>query len=100
MITHNQHGDIEFRFYHPEARDVYLVGDFNDWNPTATKMAREENGEWVVTLTLPDGYYEFKYLADDVWQIDEIVADLECVPFACNRVLILNPCHEPAPPAG
>jgi 1,4-alpha-glucan branching enzyme len=45
MTNRNEEGDVEFRYYHPTARNVYLVGDFNGWENTATPMQRAGSGE-------------------------------------------------------
>ena len=36
-----------------EARQVHLVGDFNDWQTDETPMKRLKNGEFSVTVDLP-----------------------------------------------
>lgn len=59
--------NIEFECLAPVARNVYLVGDFNDWSTTATPMERTLGGLWFYTLTLSPGRYEFKYLIDGSW---------------------------------
>ena len=100
MICRNEQGDIEFRYYHPGARHVFLVGDFNNWDHTATQMTRTEGGEWFVALSLPDGMYEFKYLADGKWYLDDAAVGVEEVPFGCNSILVLNQSAAPALPVG
>ena len=37
----------------PEATEVFLAGDFNQWSTTATPMKRRSDGAWVVGLELP-----------------------------------------------
>lgn len=56
----------------PEAREVFLVGDFNDWDEQATPMQRLKNGEFKVTLDLEAGRdYSFRYLIDGKgWEND------------------------------
>lgn len=55
-----------------EAQTVYLVGDFNGWDPTATPMSRLKSGEFKVTLDLETGReYEYRYLIDGrLWEND------------------------------
>lgn len=55
-----------------DARQVALVGDFNDWNPDATPMIRLKNGEHKVTLDLEPGReYGYRFLIDgEVWEND------------------------------
>lgn len=46
-----------------EAKSVHLVGEFNDWNPTATPMERSKKGVFRATLELEPGReYQFRYL--------------------------------------
>ncbi len=47
----------------PGARAVYLVGDFNQWNPTVELMTREGD-EFVVRLFLVAGTYRYKFVVD------------------------------------
>jgi 1,4-alpha-glucan branching enzyme len=43
-----------------------LVGDFNDWDPQATRMRRMKTGEFKVTVDLEVGReYQYRYLLDD-----------------------------------
>lgn len=48
------------------ADSVHLVGDFNDWNETATPMTRDARaGIWRVRLDLDKGReYQFRYLVN------------------------------------
>lgn len=51
---------------------VAVVGDFNDWDPTAAPMRQEGDGR-TATVTLQAGRrYGFRYLCDDgAWFNDE-----------------------------
>lgn len=53
-----------------EASRVFLVGDFNHWNPTATPMNRLPDGGWVVGLELFHGYHQYLFLVDGKSQLD------------------------------
>jgi 1,4-alpha-glucan branching enzyme len=53
------------------ADQIYLVGDFNGWDQTATPFAQGRDGVWRVVLDLPTGRtYQFRYLIDGNWQTD------------------------------
>ena len=56
-----------FSCYAPEAKTVSLAGSFNEWKPETTPMERQENGEWTVSLKLPPGCYEYKFVVDGDW---------------------------------
>ena len=46
-----------------EVETVHLVGEFNDWDPTATPMPRRRGGVYRVMLELEPGQeYQFRYL--------------------------------------
>lgn len=40
------------------------MGDFNDWNPTATPMCRIPDGRWMAGLEIPHGYHQYLFLMD------------------------------------
>ena len=66
---------VKFRVSNEKAGDaqsITLVGDFNDWDPTATPMDRLKSGDFTATLYLDlDRNYEFRYLADgETWMND------------------------------
>lgn len=50
---------------------IYLVGDFNGWDQTATPMRQERDGIWRAVIDLPRGQsFEFRYLIDGQWTSD------------------------------
>jgi len=55
------------------AQKASLVGEFNGWDPKATRMQKLKTGEFKVTLDLEVGReYQFRYLLDDhKWTNDE-----------------------------
>jgi hypothetical protein len=65
---------------------VFLAGCFNDWNPTAKKMVdKKADGNFVVTLQLPPGEYQYKFVIDGTW-----CADPECPDWVQNDHGTLN----------
>lgn len=68
-------GKITFRLppeSAPDDQSVALVGEFNDWNPSATPMKRLRSGEYSVTVDLETGReYAFRYLiGEGTWTND------------------------------
>ena len=59
-----------FRFYHPLAQRVFLVGDFNGWRSGELAMIQEASGYWRTTIRLPVGDFRFRYEADGQWYPD------------------------------
>ena len=58
--------------YPSAASEVYLVGEFNDWNTKNPDYKMEKNAEGVyeITIELAKGAYEYKFFADGDWKAD------------------------------
>lgn len=54
----------------PAGKEVFLLGDFNDWHPTKHPMNREGKGLWKKTVMLPPGKYEYRFKVDGEWVND------------------------------
>lgn len=52
------------------AKEVVLMGDFNNWNPQTHPMKNDGNGIWNKTVMLPPGTCEYKFLIDGDWKED------------------------------
>lgn len=54
------------------AQSIFVVGDFNSWNPAALAMHRERGGQWVAVVDMPQGRaFQFRYLRDGEWMVDD-----------------------------
>ncbi|HSG31393.1 MAG TPA: isoamylase early set domain-containing protein [Thermodesulfobacteriota bacterium] len=55
-----------------DAKSVYLVGDFNNWDTDASPMKALKSGIHKVAINLESGNeYKFKYVIDgDKWEND------------------------------
>lgn len=82
-------------FYTPaaiEAETVYLVGDFNDWNETATPMEPLKDGRFKATLDLEaNREYQFRYLVNQAewhndWEADKYVPN----PFSGDNSVVVT----------
>ena len=60
----------QFSFSAPAARQVCLVGDFNNWDTKAGPMHRGPNGVWHLGVALKPGRHEYRFFADEVWYND------------------------------
>lgn len=93
-------GETEFRLLRPDARQVYLVGDFNDWQENDLPMSKSDEGEWVCRLPLPEGVYQFKYLVDGEWCEDRSMDGVGWAPFGCSSITVVSEGAVPAFPVG
>lgn len=61
---------VTFALSAPSAFSVALIGDFNDWNPSAIPLERGQ-AQWTVTLQLKPGRYRYSFVIDGSrWQAD------------------------------
>lgn len=56
--------EVTFTIDHPDASEVSLIGEFNNWSPGTTPMKLTGSGMWSVTVALPPGTYSYKFLID------------------------------------
>jgi len=48
--------------------DVYLVGEFNNWNPNESyKLKKISDDIWAIKLNLKKGKYRYKFIVDGEW---------------------------------
>lgn len=60
----------------PEAKEISVLGDFNDWDSQANKMKKAKDGSFKTSITLEVGKeYAFRYLIDGVIWENETEAD-------------------------
>ena len=71
-------GKVRVLFYLPAsfwADTIHLVGDFNDWDSTATPLHLDDNC-WSITLDLDAGRsYEYRYLVNNTDWVNDWQAD-------------------------
>ena len=62
----------QFVLIAPDAESVTLVGDFNDWSASATRLVRQAgDGVWWVNIALPPGRYRYAFIVDgEKWRSD------------------------------
>ena len=62
--------NIELTFRSPDARNVYVAGEFNGWDTQSLPMQKDKNGIWRSKVKLLPGRYEYKFFADNAWVED------------------------------
>ncbi len=78
--------EVVFRIGGFKAGKVFLVGDFNGWNPTIDLMAETEDG-FEIRLYLLPGNYRYGFMADGASKTDP---DNPCVDSNGNSCFILR----------
>ncbi len=58
------------------AKEVAVLGDFNNWDPSETSMKKGKDGSFAKTIELEVGHeYQFRYLVDGTRWINDTEAD-------------------------
>jgi 1,4-alpha-glucan branching enzyme len=61
---------VSFSLEAPHAKQVFLAGDFNTWDPKKHPMKKNADGLWEKTVILAPGTYEYKFIQDGQWIVD------------------------------
>ena len=54
----------------PQAKQVHVTGDFNDWDMTAHPMKRQPDGAWLLQVQLNHGHHHYRFLVDGKPELD------------------------------
>lgn len=60
----------EFSLMAPEAGEVFVVGDFNDWKNGKDKLRKFKTGLHKKNVKLQPGRYEYRFVVDGNWWTD------------------------------
>ncbi|OGW85461.1 MAG: hypothetical protein A2987_02735 [Omnitrophica bacterium RIFCSPLOWO2_01_FULL_45_10] len=63
--------EVTFTINLPEAKEIFLVGDFNNWQISDEhRLSRLSDGKWEKRMNLSPGRYKYKFVADGIWLED------------------------------
>jgi 1,4-alpha-glucan branching enzyme len=92
VVQEAKSGDVTFIFKgYPDAKHVYLAGDFNQWSPNKKRMSKYRDGSFRAKVTLKPGVYQYKFIADGVWVTDPEAPDMAPDPFGGVNSLLRIP---------
>lgn len=78
--------EVTFSFNASVNSEVFLAGSFNDWDSNSTQMLlNSQTGNYELVLLLQPGYYEYKFIVNGNWILDETNPN-----FAANDFGTLN----------
>ncbi len=91
MIQFLPRGRIRFTFLTPTPGEVFLVGDFNDWNEVAHPMRREPDGRHTLELPLRPGEYDYKFKVGSLWFNDDYAHKYNPNPWGSENSAVVVP---------
>jgi hypothetical protein len=72
----------DFTLRVPNAKEVHLVGDFNNWCVSNNSLLwQKEEGVWQKRVFLEPGCYRYKFVIDGQWATDPFNERLEPNPY-------------------
>ena len=91
--------------YSGSAQSVYVAGEFNGWDPSATPL-EQDGGVWRASLELAAGAWPYKLVVDGSWQCDPSAEAMQCDEGyswdpdcsggdSCNSMVIVPDCEQP-----
>jgi len=82
---------VTFSLLAKEAKSVFLVGNFNEWNTEAAPLKKLKNGTFKTTLDLDaESSYEYKYVVDGAYINDEAADAYAWNDYACTDNSVVN----------
>jgi 1,4-alpha-glucan branching enzyme len=73
------------------ADEIYLVGDFNDWDRSSHPMRQTASGQWYAVLDLETGRtFEFRYLCDGEWINDDQADAYSLNPHGTHNSVVMT----------
>jgi chromosome partitioning protein len=80
--------EMAFTVSVPDVKEVCLVGDFNAWKIDESSRMEMVNGSWSKKLSLKNGHYRYRFVADGRWMDDPQNPLKEMNPFGEMNSLI------------
>jgi len=87
--VNQMHDAVVFVTLYPRAESVQIAGDFNNWQPSKTKLEKVgDSGVWQTKLHLSPGKYRYRLVVDGQWQQDPYNAMTESNPFGGHNSIV------------
>lgn len=80
--------EVTFSLSAPQAREVMLAGDFNNWDYKNTPLKKDKSSLWKKELSLKPGKYEYKFVVDGNWISDPSNNNKICNSFGSENSVI------------
>lgn len=81
----------DFKLFAPAAQEVFLSGDFCNWQGDDCPMRRLKDGSWKKSLKLNPGRYEYRFVVDGHWWTDPENPDRQENPYGQHNSVLIIP---------
>lgn len=88
LLAKKMKPEVLFAVSAPEAKEVYVAGDFNNWQADKNSLMQRNNGRWIKKIKLPCGRYNYRFVIDGKWVEDPQSPAKEVNPFGELNSLI------------
>lgn len=73
--------DVTLTINAPDARKVFIAGEFNNWRIDEESKMENENGVWTKNISLAPGKYRYRFVVDNDWIEDPTNPTKEMNPY-------------------
>ncbi len=78
---------VVFSLQWPYAREVFVAGTFNNWDPRKDQLKRKEE-EGKITKYLVPGTYEYRFVVDGIWVDDPAAQHRRPNHYGCENCIL------------
>lgn len=83
--------EVFFEVEAGDAKEVWLAGDFTDWEKSPIRLQQGQPGHWSTSVKLVPGQYHYKFVVDGQWKDDPRASATHPNPFGtCDSVLEIS----------
>lgn len=80
--------EVVFSLSAPDAKEVFVTGEFNNWSVDDNCRMEHDNGVWKKRVNLSGGKYRYRFVIDGAWTEDPNNPTKEINPFGSMDSLI------------
>ncbi len=62
---------VRFDYFNPAAQEIFIAGDFNNWSTSSHKLTKDKTGRHNIEIKLHPGRYQYKFVVDGKWMVDQ-----------------------------
>jgi len=80
---------VSLELIKPDAKNVFVAGSFNEWQPEKSPLERLGDGRWTGDLAMKPGRHEYLFVVDGQWLPDPSAKESVENPFGGRNSLLV-----------